>query len=275
MSTAPLSEEQWLHIKEAWRIFDTDGDGLITPSDLRLLLQSFGYEHSEEELGVYLDDLPLCLEKDRSLDMPEFVLWVLKLGEKIDIEELDELLDDEQDVEDSIPREATHHALILKEKLLTMRQNRQDLQDIVEQERIALDTAAFKMLDKEGNGYLTYQDMENLTRELEEPWTYKEVDAMMTAVTETGAARRVDLEHFRTVMRATVAWDEPDLYPCQQKLLEAQAAQRRVDDERTGKAKKGEEEEDEVVGHSDLDGSKERRRRPRKPKASAASCMVM
>eukprot|EP00961_Rhodomonas_salina_P057738 775987-Rhodomonas_salina.5 len=126
MSTAPLSEEQWLHIKEAWRIFDTDGDGLITPSDLRLLLQSFGYEHSEEvpavplqkqysvqtslradkcsdlsldkqELGVYLDDLPLCLEKDRSLDMPEFVLWVLKLGEKIDIEELDELLDDEQD----------------------------------------------------------------------------------------------------------------------------------------------------------------------------------
>lgn len=61
----------------------------------------------KQELGVYLDDLPLCLEKDRSLDMPEFVLWVLKLGEKIDIEELDELLDDEQDVEDSIPREAT------------------------------------------------------------------------------------------------------------------------------------------------------------------------
>ena len=31
MSTAPLQEEQWAHIKEAWRIFDTDGDGKITP----------------------------------------------------------------------------------------------------------------------------------------------------------------------------------------------------------------------------------------------------
>ena len=33
MSMAPINEEQWLHIKEAWRIFDTDNDGKITPGE--------------------------------------------------------------------------------------------------------------------------------------------------------------------------------------------------------------------------------------------------
>ena len=32
---------------EAWRIFDTDSDGFITAKDLRTLMLSFGYDHSE------------------------------------------------------------------------------------------------------------------------------------------------------------------------------------------------------------------------------------
>ena len=32
---------------EAWRIFDTDSDGLITAKDLPTLMLSFGYDHSE------------------------------------------------------------------------------------------------------------------------------------------------------------------------------------------------------------------------------------
>lgn len=33
---------------------------------------------------MYLDDLPVCVEKDRCLDMPEFFLWALKLAETIE-----------------------------------------------------------------------------------------------------------------------------------------------------------------------------------------------
>mmetsp|Transcript_30248 Transcript_30248/g.60945 ORF Transcript_30248/g.60945 Transcript_30248/m.60945 type:complete len:159 (+) Transcript_30248:60-536(+) len=158
---------------------------------------------------------------------------------------------------------------------MTMRQNREDLQDIVETERKALDVEAFKMLDKDGNGFLTYQDMENLSRELNEPWTYREIDAMMTAVTDTGTARRVDIEHFRTVMRATVAWDEPDMYPCQAKLLESEAEQRHTDAVRSGKASK-DDAADTDKATSDLDGSRERRagRRPQKA-GGGGGCMVM
>jgi hypothetical protein len=38
----------------------------------------------QEELEVYLDDLPVCVEKDRCLDEPEFFLWALKLAETIE-----------------------------------------------------------------------------------------------------------------------------------------------------------------------------------------------
>ena len=46
MSLTALTDEQYGHIQEAWRLFDTDGDGLVTPKDLQKLMCSFGYEHS-------------------------------------------------------------------------------------------------------------------------------------------------------------------------------------------------------------------------------------
>jgi len=115
MSLTALTDEQYAHMKEAWRLFDTDGDGIVTPQDLQKILRSFGYEHSlvrsprlchlearprafssvadavcqrfdrlQEELEVFFDDLPVCVEKDRCLDMPEFFLWTLKLAEVIE-----------------------------------------------------------------------------------------------------------------------------------------------------------------------------------------------
>jgi hypothetical protein len=46
MSLVALTDEQYAHIREAWRIFDTDEDGLITPKDLQRLLLSFGFQHT-------------------------------------------------------------------------------------------------------------------------------------------------------------------------------------------------------------------------------------
>lgn len=48
MAFAPMSQDQWDHFLEAWRIFDVDGDGVVTPEDIRALLLSFGYDHSIE-----------------------------------------------------------------------------------------------------------------------------------------------------------------------------------------------------------------------------------
>jgi Ca2+-binding EF-hand superfamily protein len=48
MVTTRFSDTQWNQIVEAWRIFDTDSDGLVGVNDLRTLLLSFGYDHSEK-----------------------------------------------------------------------------------------------------------------------------------------------------------------------------------------------------------------------------------
>jgi hypothetical protein len=53
MVTTQFSDTQWNQIMEAWRIFDTDGDGLVTVQDLRTLMLSFGYDHSEKASDFY------------------------------------------------------------------------------------------------------------------------------------------------------------------------------------------------------------------------------
>ena len=34
MSLTALTDDQYTHLQESWRLFDTDGDGLITAKDL-------------------------------------------------------------------------------------------------------------------------------------------------------------------------------------------------------------------------------------------------
>ena len=45
---------------------------------------------------MFLDDLPICVEKDRCLDMPEFFLWSLKLAEVIEQEDRAKIMEYEE-----------------------------------------------------------------------------------------------------------------------------------------------------------------------------------
>jgi Ca2+-binding EF-hand superfamily protein len=48
--TNNLTEEQIAEIKEAFKIFDKDGDGLITTNELVLIMRSVGQNPTEEEI---------------------------------------------------------------------------------------------------------------------------------------------------------------------------------------------------------------------------------
>ena len=91
--TYPLEDEPWQQMQEAFRIFDTDGDGLVTASDLRVLMLTYGMDHSEEELTDYLNDLPIILDGDEALDKTQFVLWIMKLHERLMTEDRQEQID--------------------------------------------------------------------------------------------------------------------------------------------------------------------------------------
>ena len=48
MSLVGLTDEQYAHLHEAWRLFDTDEDGLVTPQDLQRLLRSLIDAHAHQ-----------------------------------------------------------------------------------------------------------------------------------------------------------------------------------------------------------------------------------
>ena len=102
MTTVSPTDVQWEQLNEAWRIFDTDQEGLVTSGDLRLLLRTYGFEHSEAELVSYLKDLPISLEADGALDKAQFMLWITKLHEKLMVEDREEKIKHEDALQDQL-----------------------------------------------------------------------------------------------------------------------------------------------------------------------------
>jgi len=55
-SSDPISEEQVKEYKEAWKLFDLDGDGSISRDELRKLMKSTGQVYTEEELTRIIEE---------------------------------------------------------------------------------------------------------------------------------------------------------------------------------------------------------------------------
>mmetsp|Transcript_30076 Transcript_30076/g.58764 ORF Transcript_30076/g.58764 Transcript_30076/m.58764 type:complete len:265 (+) Transcript_30076:18-812(+) len=233
MST-PISDDQWDHMLEAWRIFDADCDGLVTAHDLRTVLLSFGYDHSEEELEDFLDQQPICLERDGSLDLPEFILWVKKLSDQLAIEEAQADLQDEKDFEESIPKTNSRRTLEMKEAITNRRMNRGVLEDLLANAELEHDEKLFERLDVDDNGFLTYQDVEELSRQMGELWKFEQIDEMVYIVCEPFRVRRIDLDTFIATLKSQIAWDEQDLLPCHKQLLQDQLEFKISEAERMG-----------------------------------------
>ena len=66
-----LSEEQIEELREAFTLFDKDGDGTITVGELGTVIRSLGVEPSEEELQQMLDDADA--DGNGIIDFPEFL----------------------------------------------------------------------------------------------------------------------------------------------------------------------------------------------------------
>lgn len=81
-----LSNEQIAEFKEAFSLFDKDGDGTITSKELGTVMRSLGQNPTEAEL----QDMIREVDQDRSetIDFPEFLtLMARKTMQDIDYEE--------------------------------------------------------------------------------------------------------------------------------------------------------------------------------------------
>jgi calmodulin len=83
--TENLTEEQIAEFKEAFQIFDKDGDGMITTKELGTVMRSLGQNPSEEELKVMIEEVDA--DGSGTIDFKEFLGLMARKMKETDTEE--------------------------------------------------------------------------------------------------------------------------------------------------------------------------------------------
>ena len=93
-----MSEEEVQEIKEAFDLFDLDGEGTIDPKELKIAMQSLGFEAKNQTIYQMIADIDA--DGNGAIDFEEFLsLMTARVGEKDskeDIEKVFKLFDDER-----------------------------------------------------------------------------------------------------------------------------------------------------------------------------------
>ncbi|XP_057791534.1 calmodulin isoform X2 [Salvia miltiorrhiza] len=95
-----LTEEQIAEFKEAFSLFDKDGDGCITTKELGTVMRSLGQNPTEAELQDMINEVDA--DQNGTIDFPEFLNLMARkmklrhvmtnLGEKLTDEEVEEMI---------------------------------------------------------------------------------------------------------------------------------------------------------------------------------------
>lgn len=80
-----LTEEQIAEFKEAFSLFDKDGDGSITTKELGTIMRSLGQNPTEAELQDMINEVDV--DGSGSIDFDEFLLMMAKKMKDTDSEE--------------------------------------------------------------------------------------------------------------------------------------------------------------------------------------------
>ncbi|CAL8256419.1 unnamed protein product [Boreogadus saida] len=78
-----LTEEQIAEFKEAFSLFDKDGDGTITTKELGTVMHSLGQNPTEAELQDMINEV----DADGTIDFPEFLTMMARKMKDTDSEE--------------------------------------------------------------------------------------------------------------------------------------------------------------------------------------------
>ena len=144
-----LTEEQIAEFKEAFSLFDKDGDGTITTKELGTVMRSLGQNPTEAELQDMINEVDA--DGNGTIDFPEFLTMMARKMKDTDSEE-----------------------------------------EIIE---------AFKVFDKDGNGFISAAELRHIMTNLGEKLTDEEVDEMIREADIDGDGQ-INYEEFVKMMMA-------------------------------------------------------------------------
>ncbi|XP_011427026.1 calmodulin-A-like [Crassostrea angulata] len=142
-----LSDEQVAEFREAFNLFDKDGDGSITTMELGTVMRSLGQNPTEGELQDMINEVDY--DESGTIDFDEFLqMMARKMRDTDTTEELKE---------------------------------------------------AFKVFDKDGNGFISASELRHVMKSLGERLTDEEVDEMIKEADLDGDGQ-VNYEEFVKMM---------------------------------------------------------------------------
>ncbi len=140
--TDHLTEEQIVEFKEAFHIFDKDGDGLITTKELGTVMRSLGQNLSEDELKAIIEEVDV--DKSGTIDFQEFLnLMIWKMQESGIEEELMEAFKVfDRDGNGKISAHELRFVMSTSDEEL----NENDIEELIRE------------IDKNGDGFIDYHE---------------------------------------------------------------------------------------------------------------------
>ena len=142
-----MTEEQISFFKEAFNLFDKDGNGLIKTYELAFVLRSLGQNHTEAELQEIISEIDI--DDNGSIDFPEFLtMMARKMKEnnnhKDEIHEIFKVFDKEGNGFISVA-ELSHVMTSLGEEL-----TEEEVKEMI------------KEADIDGDGQVSYEDFKKI-----------------------------------------------------------------------------------------------------------------